>query len=64
MWIEPSKNSKYRDPYWLLINPIKRINHYFFLSATAEFLFSQGFSDKNTVKIARYSKIFDPVLGA
>ena len=49
MWVEPIKHSKYRDPYWFLLKPIKRINHYFFLLKTANYLFSQGLNDQSTV---------------
>lgn len=49
MWVEPTKHSKYRDPYWFMLAPMKRIQHYFFLSSTANFLFSQGLNNKAIV---------------
>lgn len=49
MWVEPSKPSKYRDPYWLLWEPRKRMRQYFFLRRVSDFLFSQGLNDQTTV---------------
>ena len=31
MYIDPDHNFKYRDPYWLMCNPIKKLQHYAYL---------------------------------
>lgn len=49
MWVEPEKNYKYRDPYWLIINPIKKYKNIMNIYKIVNFLKHQGIHEKSDV---------------
>lgn len=49
MWVEPESNNKYRDPYWFIRNPIKRLKHLAFLYSVKHSLGEEGLNNAENV---------------
>ena len=48
-WVNPPVNYHYRDPYWLILSPIKKFSHFFSLKNLKEALEFDGIRDPITV---------------
>eukprot|EP01016_Furgasonia_blochmanni_P055898 TRINITY_DN9424_c0_g1_i1.p1 TRINITY_DN9424_c0_g1~~TRINITY_DN9424_c0_g1_i1.p1 ORF type:complete len:400 (+),score=77.12 TRINITY_DN9424_c0_g1_i1:25-1224(+) len=61
-WIRPPRHYKYRDPYWLLINPIKKFEHYFHLKQLQHTLGQNGITSENTA-ILKATSVLNKIHG-
>lgn len=58
IWVNPPVNYNYRDPYWLLLSPMKKVTHFFDLKNLKEALEVYGIRDPISVDIKKISKLF------
>lgn len=59
MWVKPANNYKYRDPYWFLLNPMKKVEHILDIKSLINYLKINGYHNENTVlTYLYYLKIF------
>lgn len=54
IWINPSVNYYFRDPYWLILNPFKKMSHFWNLKSLKDNLQYFGIKDATSVDIYNY----------